>query len=125
MLLDVLAVLTLVALAAFIVWEGWQRMRRASHPLGRATMVRGYVPGAAAAEQMFFIGAAVLAVFSLGLFVSPPHPPFTGRGAAFSYLVYGALGPLAIPVAAAAAAVACFAFGLSMRRRRLGARRES
>lgn len=125
MLLDVLAVLTLVALAAFILWEGWQPRRRASNPLGRATMVRGYVPGTGAAEQVFFIGSVVLVVFSLGLFVSPPHPPFTGQGAAFSYLVYGALGPLAIPVAAAAAAAACFALGISMRRRRLSARRES
>jgi hypothetical protein len=125
MLLDALAVMSLVAIAAFIVWEGWQRRRGTSKPLARAAMARGFVPGAVAAEQALFVGAAVLAVFSLMHFVSPPHPPFTGRGAVFSSLVYGVLGPLAIPVAAAGASVACFALGLSMHRRRLVAKRES
>ena len=125
MLLDALAVMSLVALAAFILWEGWQRRRGISKPLGRAAMERGFVPGATAAEQMFFVGAAVLGVFSAMLFVSPPHPPFTGRGAVFSSLVYSMLGPLGIPGATAGAAVACFSLGLSMRRKRLGVQRES
>ena len=125
MLLDALPAMLLVALAAFILWEGWRRRRGAPKQLSRAALERGFVPGATATEQMFFVGAAVLLVFSAVLFVSPSHPPFTGRGAVFSSLVYGVLSPIGASVAVAAIGVACFALSLSARRRRLGAQRES
>jgi hypothetical protein len=125
MLLDALAVLSLVALAAFILWEGWQRRKGNAMPLDRAAMERGFVPGATAAEHMAFVGAVILAVFAGVLFASPPQPPFAGRGAVFSSLLYGALGPLGIPSATAGTAVACIALALSLRRRRLGRQRES
>ena len=125
MLGDALAVLSLAALAAFILWEGWQRRASASKPLDRSYLERGFVPGAAGYEQALFVAAGVVAAAGVMLFASPPHPPFAGRGALFGSALYGLVGPMGIPTLTLCAAVALLALGLLRRRRRRAAARES
>lgn len=125
MLLDTLAVISLVALAVFILWEGWQRRRSAAKPLARAELERGYVPGATGHEQALFVAAGVALVAAVALFASPPQPPFEGRRAWLGAAVYGWLGPLGIPAAILVFAAVLFGFGLSRRRTRKATHRES
>lgn len=125
MLLDTLAVLALVALAAFILWEGWQRRRLAARPLSRAALERGFVPGATGYEQALFVAAGVALVAAVALFASPPQPPFEGRHAWLGAAVYGWRGPLGIPGVVLVFAAILFGFALSRRRTRKATQRES
>ncbi len=84
--------LTLGPLAAFIVWEGFRHRRASQKPLSRASMERGFLPGAKNAERVGFILAAISSTFGAFLVVQPQHPPFTGRGAHFSSLLYSWFG---------------------------------
>lgn len=125
MLLDTLAVISLVALAVFILWEGWQRRRSAAKPLARAELEGGFVPGATGYEQALFVAAGTTLVVAVTLFANPPQPPFESRRAWLGAAVYGLLGPLGIPAAILVFAAVLLSFGLSRQRTRKATHRES
>jgi hypothetical protein len=108
--------LSLGGLALFILWEGWQRHK--PKPLQRATMAQGFLPGASNNETVLFAFAVVGALFGFVLLDKPPVPPFTGRGAFLSALLYDWLGPLGFAFLTWAGAVIAFLAALSVRRKR-------
>lgn len=83
-------------------------------------MERGFIPGAIGHETAIFVAAGVSGAFGLVLITEPPHPPFTGRYALVSSLLYDVLGPWGMPMVCWVLAVIGFIAALSMRRERLG-----
>ena len=112
-------VVTLGGLALFILWESWQRRESTSKPLSRALMERGFEPGASNKVNVLLTLGIVGISFSLFLFNSPPHPPFTGRGSIISSVLFATFGPLGIPVLILALSVAAFIGCYVVRRKRL------
>jgi hypothetical protein len=113
---EIFIFLSLGALALFILWEGWQRCN--PKPLQRATMAQGFLPGARNNETILFAFGAVGGLFGLVLLDEPPAPPFTGRGAYLSALLYDWLGPVGFAFLTWAGAVVAFVAALSARRKR-------
>lgn len=116
---EVFLFIALGGLAAYIVWEGWQRRRTSAKPLERRSMERGFVPGASQRESVLFIAAFVAAAFGFVLLAEPRHPPFAGRGAAVDSLLYALLGSWGVPALCWLLAVVALAAALSLRRKRL------
>lgn len=113
--------LTLGPLAAFIIWEGFRHRRTSVKPLSRASMERGFVPGAKNAERVCSILAAVTAIFGVFLIVHPQHPPFAGRGAHFSSLLYSWFGVWGQPLFCWLLAGVLITAAVVARSKRLGA----
>jgi hypothetical protein len=109
--------LSLGGLALFILWEWWQRQK--PKPLQRATMAQGFLPGASNNETVLFTCAVIGALFGFVLLEKLPAPPFTGRGAFLSALLYDWLGPLSFAFLTWAGAVIFLLAALSLRRKRL------
>lgn len=84
-------------------------------------MERGFVPGAKNAERACFVFACAIAIFGIVLIVQPEHPPFSGRGALFSSLLYAWFGVWGQPVFCWLFACVLVAVSVAARRRRLGA----
>jgi hypothetical protein len=112
-------VLTLGSLAAFILWESFRNRRTSMKPLSRTSMERGFVPGAKNAEHVCSILAVVMVVFGLVLIFQPQHPPFVGRGALLSSLLYSWFGVWGQPLFCWFFACACVAAAFSARSKRL------
>lgn len=119
MLGELLVFLSLGALAIFILWEGWQRRRTSNEPLRRSVMEQGFVPGASSREVAIFVGAGVSAVFGFVLMAVPPHPPFFGRHAFISSLLFEWFGVWGMPMVCWLLAFVAFFGALAMRRKRL------
>ncbi len=81
-------------------------------------MAQGFLPGARNHETVLFTCAVVGALFGLVLLDKPPVPPFTGRGAYLSALLYDWLGPLGFAFLTWAGAAIAFFAALSARRER-------
>jgi hypothetical protein len=109
--------LSLGGLALFIIWEGWQRHKL--KPLQRVTMAQGFFPGQSNYETVLFAFAGVGALFGFVLLEEPPVPPFTGRGAFLSALLYDWLGSLGFAFLTWAGSVIALVEALSVRRKRL------
>lgn len=122
---ELISVLLLTALAAFILWESWQRRKSAHKPIPRAMLERGFAPGADAGETALFVFAGAVLFIAISLFLNPRHPPFSGRGAVLDTAIYAVAGPLGMPVAAFIVATVLFFLGFSRRRRRKAGQRSS
>ena len=116
--------LTLGPLAAFIIWESFRNRRNSTSvkPLSRTSMERGFVPGAKTAERVCFIFAVAMAVFVVFLIIQPQHPPFAGRGAFFSSLLYSWFGVWGMPLFCWLLACVLVAAAVAARSKRLGVR---
>jgi hypothetical protein len=122
---EILLMVSLAALAAFILWESWQRSKPADPRLTQAMGKRGFTPGATGPETVLFWAATLAAVVAVHLFVEPAMPPFTGRGSlvmAFLHHVFGPYGPAAAAALTAAATLSA-AVWARRRRRSMQARR--
>ena len=115
--------LTLGPLAAFIIWESYRHRRTSVKPLSRTSMERGFVPGAKTAERVCFIFAVAMAVFGVFLIIQPQHPPFAGRGAFFSSLLYSWFGVWGQPLFAWLVSCLSVFAAVSARSKRLHATR--
>lgn len=116
---ETFVVVSLSALAAFILWEGWQRSRTSKTPLPRSAMEQGFHPGASSRELALFVAAVAGFVFGSVLIVDPPYPPFHGRGAVLEKVLFQLFGIWGTPVVCwVMALIACVA-ALKLRRKRL------
>lgn len=125
MIAELMTALLLVALAAFILWESWQRRKSAHKPISRAMLERGFVPGATAGETALFVFAGAVLFIAISRLLDPRHPPFSGRGAVLDTAMYAVAGPLGMPVAAFIVATVLFFLGFSRRHRRKAGQRSS
>lgn len=123
MVTELISVLLLALLAAFILWESWQSRRSTQKPIPRVNLERGFVPGATSGETALFVFAGAVLFVAISLFINPRHPPFSGRGAVLDTAIYAVAGPLGIPVAAFILAVVLFFLGISRRRSRKAGQR--
>lgn len=82
-----------VALVLFILWERF----RPEKPISRKTMEAGFEPGLASKATALFVIGATGVYFSIFLFANPVHPPFTGRGATISSILYAMFGSYGVP----------------------------
>lgn len=114
--------LTLGTLAAFIVWEGIRNRRTSVKPLSGASLKGGFVPGAKSAERVCAIFAATTAMLGALLIAQPQHPPFAGRGALLSSLLYSWFGVWGQPLFCWLLACVLVAGAVGARNKRLGAR---
>ena len=116
--------LTLGPLAAFIIWESFRNRRNSTSvkPLSRTSMERGFVPGARNAEFVCSILAVAIAIFGVVLVVQPQHPPFAGKGALISSLLYSWFGVWGQPLFCWWFACVLIAAAFAARRKRMGAR---
>lgn len=112
-----IAIVGLVALAGFILWEGWRR-RKPPTPVPREQMAQGFTPGATVRERLLFVVGLVLAAIAAAQFAEPPIPPFHGRSAVLGEWLHRAFGPFGIPCATAAASMMAIAAAASIRRKR-------
>ena len=113
---DLFLLVSLGALLAFILWEGW-RSRRG--PLvKKARSPAGFVPGGAAHEVGIFVLAAVFLVAGLLTLYSPELGASMRRTLLFR-MVESVLGPLTAFAMFAGAAIAAFVAGILMRKKRL------
>ena len=106
----------LAGLAIFILWEGWQRRRPA--PLQRQEMARGFTPGEANREVVWFTVAFACGVAGWAILQIRPAPPFTGRGALMLAFIHTHFGSGAFAVLLWVAAAGALAAGFNARRRR-------
>lgn len=104
----------LLALLAFIVWDGRRLGAAKPDSIPREVMRKGYAPRGLI-HWHFWLGMTAVAVaLSLAEWHHPSTPPFTGRGAWFIEIAYSAFGEKALFFLFALAAVvaACCAFVL-------------
>jgi hypothetical protein len=116
---EIFVFLSLGALAAFMVWEGWRRRRDSKKPLRRSTMEHGFTPGASSRETAAFVAASAAAVFGFVLVAEPPYPPFHGRGALFGFFLFKWFGVWGMPMLCWVFALFAFFGALSIRSARL------
>jgi hypothetical protein len=114
--------LTLGPLAAFIIWEGIRNRRTSVKPLSRTSMESGFVPGAKNAERVCAIFAVTTAILGVLLIAQPQHPPFSGRGALLSSLLYSWFGVWGQSLFCWLLACVLVAVAVGARNKRLGAR---
>lgn len=86
----------LAALAAFIIWDSRRLRRSKFNPISREAMEQGFTPSGGIAWK-FVVGLAVVsATLGTSEWLTPKHPPFTGRLSflvTYAYSVAGEQGP--------------------------------
>lgn len=116
---DLIFMGALAALACFIIWESWQRHKSNAKPLARASVDKGYFPGAKQAESSLFILAGVMAVLGAAEAFATPSATLTGRSAAIIAMLTEWFGSWGTAVFCWLCALFFFCFGHSQRRKRL------
>lgn len=112
---ELFLLVSLSALLAFIVWEGWRSRRSLTK---RVRAPEGFVPGGAAHEVGLFILAAVLLLAGVLTLYSPELGASMRRTFLFR-AVESHLGPLTACALFVGAAIAVLVAGVAARKKRL------
>jgi len=99
----------LLALLFFIIWE----RRQPPKPFTREQMKKGWSPSVEMRWRVWLGLSLVAAVLALGYWLTPPTPPFTGRGSSIYRLLYEVWGGHGIAAAWSIGAVAFFAVAIA------------
>jgi hypothetical protein len=97
---ELLTIALLCALAIFIVWESLR-----SRKVSREEMEKGFRPGWKAAQTGLLVAAGAMVWFGFEEWIQPTQPPFEGYGTIIRSVLYVAVGPRGVPIAAWVVAV--------------------
>ena len=103
-----------VAFVAFILWD----ILRTQKPIDRKTLEAGFDPGLASKVTALFVLGAVGIFFGLYLIAHPEHPPFSGRGALISSILYALFGLYGQPLVCFGLSITAIAGAFAVKKRK-------